>query len=89
METAPARSAGDAVTLWSARRSSQALRAATATRQSRGSDGNAGVPFTLGEQRQLMNKAVEPKWGAADGEKWIRKKKIVPERYLRDIFACL
>lgn len=87
METVPARSAGDAVALWSGRRSSQALRAVTATRQSCGSDGNVGVPFTLGEHCKLMNKAVEPKWEAADGEKWIRKKEI--ERYLRDLFACL
>lgn len=88
METVPAQSAGDAVAPWSGRCTSQALRAVTDTRPSRGSDGNLGVPFALGDKRQLMNKAVEPKWEAADGEKWSRKKKIVPERYLRDIFAC-
>lgn len=82
METVPAPSAGDAVALWSGRRSSQALRAVTHTRQPRGSDGNVGVPFPLGEQRQLMNKAVEPKWEAADGEKWIRKEETVPETSL-------
>lgn len=86
METVPERSAGDAVALRSGRRGSHSV---TATRPSRGSDGNDGVPFTLGEQRQLMDKAAEPKWEAADGEKRIRKKKIVPERYPRDIFACL
>lgn len=69
METVPALSAGDAVTLWSGRHGSQALRAVTDTRQPRGSGGNVGVPFTLGEQWQLMNKAVEPK-GAVGSSRW-------------------